>query len=60
VRDARVRLRESGHVFVGEAFIVPADDAESAAKLEDAASRLRAVDWRLQEIAVTLVPQLDP
>jgi len=55
-----VRLRESGHVFVGEAFIVPADDAESAAKLEDAASRLRAVDWRLQEIAVTLVPQLDP
>lgn len=60
VRDAGVRLRETGHVFVGEAFIVPADDAESAAKLEDAASRLRAVDWRLQEIAVTLVRQLDP
>jgi divalent metal cation (Fe/Co/Zn/Cd) transporter len=25
-----------------------------------AASRLRAVDWRLQEIAVTFVRQLDP
>jgi hypothetical protein len=47
-------------MFVGEAFVVPVDDAESAATLEDAASRLRAVDWRLQEIAVTLVRQLDP
>jgi cation diffusion facilitator family transporter len=60
VKDARVRLREAGHVFVGEAFVVPADDTDPVAKLEGAAERLRAVDWRLQEVVVTLVRQLDP
>jgi divalent metal cation (Fe/Co/Zn/Cd) transporter len=48
VKEARVRLREMGHVFVGEAFVIPADDAGSVAKTEDAAERLRAIDWRLQ------------
>jgi cation diffusion facilitator family transporter len=60
VKEARVRLRETGHVFVGEAFVIPADDADPVAKMEDAAERLRATDWRIQEIVVTLVGQLDP
>jgi divalent metal cation (Fe/Co/Zn/Cd) transporter len=60
VDDARVRLREAGHVFVGEAFVVPADDSDPVAKLDGAVKRLREVDWRLQEIVVTLVRQLVP
>lgn len=59
VKDARVRLREMGHVFVGEAFVVPADDADPVAKIEEAIGRLGSVDWRLQEIVVTFVRQLD-
>jgi divalent metal cation (Fe/Co/Zn/Cd) transporter len=56
VKDARVRLREMGHVLVGEAFVVPVDDADPVARIEGAAGRLVEVDWRLQEIVVTLVP----
>jgi divalent metal cation (Fe/Co/Zn/Cd) transporter len=60
VKDARVRLREMGHVLVGEAFVVPVDDADPVARIEGAAGRLVEVDWRLQEIVVTLVPHLEP
>jgi hypothetical protein len=47
-------------LFVGEAFVVPADDTDPVAKLDGGVKRLRAVDWRVQEIVVTLVRQLDP
>ena len=60
VKDAPVRLREMGHVFVGEAFVVPVDDADPVTRIEGAAGRLVEVDWRLQEIVVTLVPHLEP
>jgi hypothetical protein len=45
-------------VFLGRAKLPLASQLHD--KVLYAASRLRAVDWRLQEIAVTLVRQLDP
>ena len=56
VRGARVRLRESGHVFYGEAFIAPVDDRDPIARLDEARQRLDGLDWRLQEVVL----QLDP
>ena len=52
VRDAHVRLREEGHVFAGEAHVVPVSDEDLTQRLEDAADRLLALDWRLHDVVV--------
>ena len=59
VADARVRMREEGHVFFGEAFVVPADDRDLTARIEDTTRDLQALDWRLHELVITPVHDLD-
>ena len=59
VRDARLRLREEGHVFTGEALVVPADDERLVERVEDAARRLRALDWQLHDVVVMPVATLE-
>jgi divalent metal cation (Fe/Co/Zn/Cd) transporter len=58
VRAAEVRLREEGHVFVGEAFLeiaaFAADDV--AAHLRRAHDIAQSVDWRVHDIVMTVVP----
>ena len=51
-----VRLREEGHVFLGEAFVVPADDVDLTARLNAAADELYDCDWRIHQVVVTAVP----
>jgi len=59
VDDVEVRLREEGHVFAGEALVVPADDHDLLERLDHAAEELRALDWRLHDLVVAPVAQLE-
>jgi cation diffusion facilitator family transporter len=59
VTDAEVRLREEGHVFVGEAFVVPVDDTDLVGRLERANEHLLGLDWRLHELVIAPVRQID-
>jgi cation diffusion facilitator family transporter len=58
VRDAEVRLREEGHVFIGEAFVVPVDDEDLVGRLDRANQQLRKLDWRLHELVIAPVPEI--
>jgi cation diffusion facilitator family transporter len=58
VEDAEVRLREEGHVFAGEAFVVPVDDHDLVDRIEQANRRLLELDWRLHELVITPVRQI--
>lgn len=58
VKHVRARLREEGHVFSGEVFVVPAEDAVSTARLAEAGEVLNGLDWRLYD--VVLVPVREP
>ena len=58
VRDAEVRLREEGHVFIGEAFVVPTDDEDLVGRLDRANQQLRKLDWRLHELVIAPVPEI--
>jgi cation diffusion facilitator family transporter len=55
--DARVRLREEGHVFAGE-VLVTADGAVDVDELERARRAIMDLDWRLHDIVVVPVPRL--
>jgi cation diffusion facilitator family transporter len=59
VTDARVRLREEGHVFMGDALVVPNSSAgDIALKIDDARRELLSIDWRIHDFTIMPVPEL--
>jgi cation diffusion facilitator family transporter len=56
VRRARVRLREEGHVFSGEAFVVAESDHDLTRRIAAATSLVRSLDWRICEVVITPEP----
>jgi len=59
VADSAVRLREEGHVFTGEVLVVPRDDDRVVERSEELATRLRAIDWKLFDLSVVPVSEID-
>ena len=61
VLSATVRLREDGHIFIGEAFIHTLDELEPRSRIHEARALARALDWRLQDITIQLdsIPDRD-
>lgn len=59
VKDARVRLREQGHVFAGEIFLVPRSEEGLADRIAKAKKKVLALDWRLHDIHFVPVLHLD-
>lgn len=58
VADAEVRLREEGHSFTGEAFVVPRDERELTQRIRQATEEMIDSDWRIHEVIVTVRPDL--
>ena len=58
VRDVHVRLREAGHVLMGEALVVPADAERLPERVQEAGRALRELDWRLRDVVISPVPRL--
>lgn len=52
VADARVRFREEGHVFFGEALVIPSDQRSLVGKIQRALEDLRGMDWRLHDLVI--------
>lgn len=59
VLDASVRMRESGHIYLGEAFIRPLDEHDPVARIREARALARSLDWRLHDLTVQLVDGRD-
>jgi divalent metal cation (Fe/Co/Zn/Cd) transporter len=59
VRDAKVRLREAGHVISGEALVVPVDERDLPERVEGAGQALRELDWMLHDVIVSPVTSLE-
>ncbi|KAA5541142.1 cation transporter [Adhaeribacter rhizoryzae] len=58
VRDVRIRLREEGHIYMGEAFIVPAEDINLTQNMIEAAQEIKNINWQLHEVVLTPVKEL--
>jgi divalent metal cation (Fe/Co/Zn/Cd) transporter len=60
ISAARVRVREEGHVFHAEAFVVPVRDSCVVEDLGDARQRLMELDWKLHDVVLAPVAELPP
>ena len=59
VADAGSRVRDEGHVFHVESFVVPLPDVTlSLSALGEAAATLRRLDWKLRDVVVVPVAAL--
>ncbi len=59
VREGGVRLRDEGHVFHAECFVVPRDGVTpSLQALADLGGSVSALDWKLRDVVVVPVPEL--
>jgi divalent metal cation (Fe/Co/Zn/Cd) transporter len=59
VRESAIRMRELGHVLSVEVLAVPRDDDDLLTRVEDAVDRIAALDWKLQDVVVAVVRELD-
>lgn len=58
VADARARLREEGHVYFGDATVVPRDERNLVENLAAARAMVQDLDWKLHDVTVMPVARL--
>lgn len=59
VADAGSRVRDEGHIFHVESFLVAEASADlSVARLEEARTELMALDWKLRDVVLVPVAKL--
>jgi cation diffusion facilitator family transporter len=60
IADAWLRLREEGHVFVGELLVVPVPGTPDLVdRLEALSAWTRDLDWRMHDLVVVPVSRID-
>lgn len=59
VADARVRLREEGHVFAGDVLVVPRPGVDVVARVVATTEQLKQLDWRLQDLVISPVDRIE-
>lgn len=59
VAEARVRMRDEGHIFIGEALVVPKPATpDLPVRIEQAVDAAKALDWRVHELTIMPVTRL--
>lgn len=59
--EARARVRDEGHVFHAEVFVVPAEaTTPTVQQLADLRNRIDELDWKAHDIVIAPVPELPP
>ncbi|WP_229071211.1 cation diffusion facilitator family transporter [Actinoplanes sp. DH11] len=60
IADAWLRLREEGHVFVGELLVVPAPGTDDlVGRLGRLEEYCRSFDWRVHDLVISPVARID-
>lgn len=59
VRDAASRIRDEGQVFHVDAYVVPKRAKVKVADVDRAVADITALDWRVQDVSISVVSQLD-
>lgn len=58
VKQSVIRMREEGHVYFGEGFVVPVAGVELTKEIENTINEVIQLDWRIQEFMIMPVQKL--
>jgi len=58
IKEVKVRLREEGRVFYGEALIVPKEVPDLVTKIKEATTKAYGVDWRIKDFVLGIVEKV--
>jgi len=58
IKEFAFRMRENGHIYLGEGFVVPAQEENLTQHITNTAQLIEALNWRIQEFIITPVPEL--
>jgi divalent metal cation (Fe/Co/Zn/Cd) transporter len=58
VEDASVRLREDGHVFFGEGYVIPRTTDHITENIEKAVRDAKSLNWRMYDLVIMPVRRL--
>ncbi|WP_207432056.1 cation diffusion facilitator family transporter [Sabulibacter ruber] len=58
VKEHAFRMREDGHIYLGEAFVVPQEETNLMPRLERLAEEIESLNWRIQEFVIMPVSKL--
>jgi cation diffusion facilitator family transporter len=53
IKGVRVRMREEGHVFYGDAVVITNDSTNLVTRIEEATERVMALDWRIYDFLIS-------
>jgi hypothetical protein len=60
IDEAAVRMRDTGHVFNVEVLAIPREqDGDLLGGVEELTDRIRDVDWKVQDVVVAVVRDLE-
>jgi cation diffusion facilitator family transporter len=59
ILDAQVRMREEGHVYFGEAFVVVTETEDLPERLYEATEACTGLDWRVHDMVLAVIPSLE-
>jgi hypothetical protein len=59
VQEAAVRMRELGHIFSVEVLVIPVDQDDLLDRVEDGVAQIRELDWKLQDVVISPVRELE-
>ncbi|MGP6174304.1 cation diffusion facilitator family transporter [Corynebacterium sp. A21] len=61
VAQARARVRDQGHLFHTEMFVVPTTGhLPTLTELDELKHKIEALDWKLQDVVIVVVAAIDP
>jgi len=58
IKDFNIRLREEGHIYLGEGFVICNQEENLTQLIENTASEVEKLSWRIQEFIIMPVNKL--
>ncbi|RNI31943.1 cation diffusion facilitator family transporter [Rufibacter immobilis] len=58
IKEHAFRMREEGHIYLGEGFVVPKQEQDLVDKIEQLTQKVEGLSWRIQEFVVMPVREL--
>lgn len=58
IKDFKIRVREEGHIYYGEAFVIPENEKDLLPKIESTVDKVSKLNWLIYEFNIIPVSSL--